>query len=45
MVDIIAIVAAAADELTGLGVMPYVLAGGVIALVGYFIRAAKKVGR
>ena len=45
MVDIIAIVTAAADSLNTLGVLPYVLAGGVISLVGYFIRAAKKVGR
>lgn len=45
MVDVIAIVTAASDALTTLGVLPYVLAGGVIALIGYFIRSAKKVGR
>ena len=45
MTEIIAIVTAASDVLTTLGVLPYVLAGAVIALVGYFIKAAKKVGR
>jgi hypothetical protein len=45
MTEISAIVAAASDAFTALGVLPYVLAGAVIALVGRFILAAKKAGR
>lgn len=45
MTDIVAIVTAAATALTDLGVMPYVLAGAVIALVGRFIISAKKAAR
>lgn len=45
LVDIVAIVSAASDALADLGVLPYVFAGALIALVGYFIRAAKKAGR
>lgn len=40
-----AFITAASDALTSLGVMPLVIAGGVIALVGGLIRAGKKVGR
>lgn len=45
MTEITAIVTAAASSLTDLGVMPYVLAGGVIALVGKFILSARKAGK
>ncbi len=45
MVDIAAIVSAASDALTTLGVLPYILAGAVIALVGRLIIAARKAGR
>ncbi len=43
--NITAIVTAASAALTDLGVMPYVLAGAVIALIGRFIISAKKAGR
>lgn len=45
MTDISAIIAAASTALDSLGVLPYVFAGAVVALVGYLIRAAKKAGR
>lgn len=45
MVEIAAIVTAASDALTDLGVLPYVFAGAVIALIGYLVRSAKKAAR
>lgn len=45
LVDILAIVDAAFDGLTTLGVLPYVLAGAVIGLVGRAIIAARKASR
>lgn len=45
MEDISAIVTAASSALTTLGVLPYILAGAIIALVGRFILAARKAGR
>jgi hypothetical protein len=45
LTDILAIVDAALDGLTTLGVLPYVLAGAVIGLIGRAIVAAKKASR
>lgn len=42
MLDIIAIVTAATTALEDLNVLPYVFAGGVVALIGMLIRSAKK---
>ncbi len=39
------IITSASTALTNLGVLPYVFAGIVIALVGAFIRSAKKAAR
>lgn len=45
MTDISDIVSAASTALTSLGILPYVFAGALIALVGRFIMAARKAGR
>lgn len=45
MTEITGIVTAVSAALTDLGVLPYVFAGAVIALVGVLIRSAKKAGR
>ena len=45
LTEILAVADGAADLITSLGVMPYVFAGAITALVGYLIKAAKKVGR
>lgn len=45
MTEITAIVTAAATSLESLGVLPYVFAGAVIALVGRFIVNARKAGK
>lgn len=45
MTGITDIITAATAALEGLGVLPYVLAGAVIAIVGTFILAAKKSSR
>ena len=45
MENIVAIVTAASDVFTDLGVLPYVLAGALIALVGRLIIAARKAAR
>lgn len=45
MEDITAIVTAVSAQLTSLGVLPYVFAGAIIALVGKFVLSAKKAAR
>ena len=45
MVDIIAIVTAVSDALSTLGILPYVFAGAVIALIGRLIVASRKAAR
>ena len=45
MEEITGIVTSVTSALDGLGVLPYVLAGAVIGLVGRFIISAKKAGR
>lgn len=45
MTDIVAIVTATSTALDDLGVMPYVLAGAIIALIGKFVISARKAGR
>ena len=43
--EVAPIIAAASASLTSLGVLPYVFAGAVIALIGRFIMAARKAGK
>jgi len=45
MVDILAIVTAVSDALSTSGILPYVFAGAVIALIGRLIMAFKKAAR
>lgn len=45
LAEILDVAQGAADLITTLGIMPYVFAGAIAGLVGYLIKAAKKVGR
>lgn len=45
MTEIVAIVTAGADALETLGILPYVFAGAVVAVIGLLIRAVKKGAR
>lgn len=45
MTEIGAIVTSVSDALGTLGVLPYVFAGAVIALIGRLIMAARKAGK
>lgn len=40
-----AIITAVSDSLTSLGILPYVFAGAIIALVGRLIMSARKAAR
>ena len=45
MTEITPILTEVVAQFTALGVLPYILAGAVVGLIGYFIRQAKKAGR
>jgi len=45
MTEVVGIVTAVSDALTNLGILPYVFAGALIALVGRLIIAARKAAR